>query len=63
MYTQADQIVSLFKRKEIALAVWYSSRTGVAIDKGLPLAVVYPGKGAVGILPACPIGRSDGSAR
>ena len=55
MYTQADQIVSLFERKEIALAVWYSSRTGVAIDKGLPLAVVYPKEGAVGILPAVAI--------
>jgi putative spermidine/putrescine transport system substrate-binding protein len=51
-YTQADQIVSLFERKEIAVAVWYPDRAGAAIDKGLPLAVVYPKEGAVGILPA-----------
>lgn len=52
LYTQADQIVSLFERKEIAVAVWYPDRAGSAIDKGLPLAVVYPKEGAVGILPA-----------
>lgn len=52
LYTQADQIVSLFERQEIAIAVWYPDRAGVAIDKGLPLAVVYPKEGAVGILPA-----------
>lgn len=52
LYTQADQIVSLFERKEIAAAVWYPDRAGSAIDKGLPLAVVYPKEGAVGILPA-----------
>lgn len=52
LYTQADQIVSLFERQEIALAVWYPDRAGVAIDKGLPLAIVYPKEGAVGILPA-----------
>lgn len=52
LYTQADQIVSLFERQEIAIAVWYPDRAGSAIDKGLPLAVVYPKEGAVGILPA-----------
>jgi putative spermidine/putrescine transport system substrate-binding protein len=52
LYTQADQIVSMFERKEIAVAVWYPDRAGSAIDKGLPLAVVYPKEGAVGILPA-----------
>lgn len=52
LYTQADQIVSLFERGEIAVAVWYPDRAGSAIDKGLPLAVAYPKEGAVGILPA-----------
>ncbi|NDZ17622.1 ABC transporter substrate-binding protein [Variovorax sp. WS11] len=52
LYTQADQIVSLFERQEIAAAVWYPDRAGSAIDKGLPLAIVYPQEGAVGILPA-----------
>jgi putative spermidine/putrescine transport system substrate-binding protein len=52
LYTQADQIVSLFERQEIAIAAWYPDRAGSAIDKGLPLAVVYPKEGAVGILPA-----------
>ncbi|MBB3641579.1 ABC transporter substrate-binding protein [Variovorax atrisoli] len=52
LYTQADQIVSLFERQEIAAAVWYPDRAGSAIDKGLPLAIVYPKEGAVGILPA-----------
>lgn len=52
MYTQADQIVSLFERKEIAIATWYPDRAGSAIDKGISMAVVYPKEGAVGILPA-----------
>jgi len=52
LYTQADQIVSLFERGEISIAVWYPDRAGSAIDKGLPLAVAYPKEGAVGILPA-----------
>lgn len=52
LYTQADQIVSLFERGEIVIAAWYPDRAGVAADKGLPLAVAYPKEGAVGILPA-----------
>lgn len=52
LYTQADQIVSLFERGEIVMATWYPDRAGSAIDKGLPLAVAYPKEGAVGILPA-----------
>ena len=52
LYTQADQIVSLFERGEIAIAAWYPDRAGSAIDKGLPLGVAYPKEGAVGILPA-----------
>jgi len=55
LYTQADQILSLFERQEIAAAVWYPDRAGSAIDKGLPLAVVYPKEGGVGILPALAI--------
>jgi len=57
LYTQADQIVSLFERQEIAAAVWYPDRAGSVIDKGLPLAVVYPKEGGVGILPALVIPR------
>ncbi|WP_338878480.1 ABC transporter substrate-binding protein [Achromobacter veterisilvae] len=59
LYTQADQIVSLFERKEIAVAVWYSDRAGSAIDSGLPLAVVYPEEGAVGILPSVAIPKGS----
>ncbi|MDB5998410.1 MAG: transporter substrate-binding protein [Rhizobacter sp.] len=61
LYTQADQIVSLFERQEIAMAVWYPDRAGSAIDKGLPLAVVYPKEGAVGILPALVIPKGSKS--
>jgi len=52
LYTQADQLVSLFERGEIAIAAWYPDRAGVAADKGLPVAVAYPKEGSVGILPA-----------
>ena len=52
LYTQADQLISLFERGEIAIAPWYPDRAGVAMDKGLSLAVAYPKEGAVGILPA-----------
>lgn len=52
LYTQADQLLSLFERNEIVIAPWYPDRAGVAIDKGLSLAVAYPKEGAVGILPA-----------
>jgi putative spermidine/putrescine transport system substrate-binding protein len=52
LYTQADQLISLFEREEIAIAPWYPDRAGVAMDKGLSLAVAYPKEGAVGILPA-----------
>lgn len=55
LYTQADQIIPMFERKEIALAVWYPDRAGAAIDAGMPLAVVYPEEGAVGILPTIAI--------
>lgn len=52
LYTQADQLLALFEREEIAIAPWYPDRAGVAIDKGMSLAVAYPKEGAVGILPA-----------
>ncbi|BCH29120.1 ABC transporter substrate-binding protein [Mesorhizobium sp. L-8-10] len=52
LYTQADQVVSLFERGEIDIAVWYPDRAGVATTKGLPLAAAYPKEGAVGIRPA-----------
>lgn len=52
LYTQADQLLALFERGEIVMAPWYPDRAGVAIDKGLSLAIAYPREGAVGILPA-----------
>ena len=55
LYTQADQVVSLFERGEIDIAVWYPDRAGVAASKGLPLAAAYPKEGAVGILPTISI--------
>src|SRR5258708_6210788 len=55
LYTQADQLISLFERGEIAIAPWYPDRAGVAMDKGLTLAVAYPKEGAVGILPTVSI--------
>jgi putative spermidine/putrescine transport system substrate-binding protein len=51
LYTQADQLVSLFQRGDIVIAPWYPDRTGAQIDKGLDLAVAYPREGAVGIKP------------
>jgi putative spermidine/putrescine transport system substrate-binding protein len=52
LYTQADQLLALFERGEVVIAPWYPDRAGVAMDKGLSLAVAYPKEGAVGILPA-----------
>lgn len=59
LYTQADQLVSMFERKEISIAAWYPDRAGSAIDAGLPLAVVYPKEGAVGILPTVVIPKGS----
>src|SRR5699024_8431300 len=39
LYTQADQIVPMFERQEIAVAAWYPDRAGSAIDAGLPLEI------------------------
>tara|TARA_R110002020_G_scaffold375654_1_gene586873 strand:+ start:10751 stop:11803 length:1053 start_codon:yes stop_codon:yes gene_type:complete len=50
-YTQADQLVALFARGEIAMAPWYPDRAGSAADQGLPIAIAYPEEGAVGIRP------------
>ena len=55
LYTQADQVVSLFERGEIDIAVWYPDRASVAAKGGLPLAVSYPSEGAVGIRPTISI--------
>ena len=51
LYTQANQVVSLFERGEISIAVWYPNNAAAAAAKGLSLAVAYPKEGAVGILP------------
>ena len=59
LYTQADQLLALFERGEIAIAPWYPDRAGVAIDKGLSLAVAYPKEGAVGILPVVMIPKGS----
>ena len=51
LYTQADQLIALFERGEIAMAPWYPDRAGSAADQGLPIAIAYPSEGAVGIRP------------
>jgi putative spermidine/putrescine transport system substrate-binding protein len=51
LYTQADQVVQLIERGDIAAAVWFSDRVGAAARSGVPVAVVFPREGAVGILP------------
>ncbi|MEY8827120.1 ABC transporter substrate-binding protein [Sedimentitalea sp. XS_ASV28] len=50
-YTQADQLLALFARGEVAMAPWYPDRAGSAADEGLPIAIAYPEEGAVGIRP------------
>jgi len=54
-YTQADQLVPLFERGDIAIAPWYPDRIGSAADSGVPVAVAYPKEGAVGIRPTIAI--------
>jgi spermidine/putrescine-binding protein len=51
LYTQADQVVQLIERGDIAAAVWFSDRVGAAARNGVPVAVVFPREGAIGILP------------
>jgi spermidine/putrescine-binding protein len=55
LYTQADQIVSLFERGDVVIAPWYPDRIGSAAAKGVPVAVAYPKEGGVGILPTVSI--------
>ncbi len=59
LYTQADQVVSLFERGEIDIAVWYPDRAGIAAKNGLPLAAAYPKEGAVGIRPTISIPKGS----
>ena len=59
LYTQADQLVQLFERGEIAMAPWYPDRIGSAADKGVPVAVAYPKEGAVGIQPTVAIPKGS----
>ena len=59
LYTQADQIVQLFERGEIAMAPWYPDRIGSAADKGVPVAVAYPKEGAVGIQPTVSVPKGS----
>lgn len=60
LYSQADQVVALFERGEIDIAVWYPDRAGVAANNGLPLAAAYPAEGAVGIRPTISIPKGTG---
>ncbi|MEZ5657832.1 MAG: ABC transporter substrate-binding protein [Burkholderiaceae bacterium] len=59
LYTQADQIVQLFERGEIAMAPWYPDRIGSAAAKGVPVAVAYPKEGAVGIQPTVSVPKGS----
>jgi len=62
LYTQADQLLALFQRGDIAMAPWYPDRAGSAIDKGYSLAVAYPKEGAVGIRPVLVIPKGAHNA-
>jgi putative spermidine/putrescine transport system substrate-binding protein len=59
MYTQPDQIIPLFERGDIALAVWYTDRTGAAAAKGVPVAAAYPSEGAIGIVPTVSVPKAS----
>lgn len=61
LYSQADQVVPLFERGEIAIAVWYPDRVGAAAQKGVPVATAFPKEGAIGILPTVgiPVGAKN----
>jgi putative spermidine/putrescine transport system substrate-binding protein len=59
MYTQPDQIIPLFERGDIALAVWYTDRTGAAAAKGVPVAAAYPKEGAIGIVPTVSVPKAS----
>jgi len=59
MYTQPDQIIPLLERGDIALAVWYTDRTGAAAAKGVPVAAAYPKEGAIGIVPTVSVPKAS----
>ena len=59
MYTQPDQLIPLFERGDIAIAVWYTDRTGAAAAKGVPVAAAYPKEGAIGIVPTVSIPKAS----
>ena len=59
MYTQPDQIIPLFERGDIALAVWYTDRTGAAALRGVPVAAAYPSEGAIGIVPTVSVPKAS----
>ena len=59
MYTQPDQIIPLFERGDIAVAVWYTDRTGAAATKGVPVAAAYPKEGAIGIVPTVSVPKAS----
>ena len=59
MYTQPDQIIPLFERGDISLAVWYTDRTGAAALKGVPVAAAYPSEGAIGIVPTVSVPKGS----
>ena len=59
MYTQPDQLIPLFERGDILVAVWYTDRTGAAAAKGVPVAAVYPKEGAIGIVPTVSIPKAS----
>ncbi|MER5172965.1 ABC transporter substrate-binding protein [Thioclava sp. GXIMD2076] len=48
-YTQADQLIGMFERGEIAMAPWYSDRTASAAASGVPVKIAYPEEGGIGI--------------
>ena len=59
MYTQPDQLIPLFERGDIAVAVWYTDRTGAAAAKGVPVAAAYPKEGAIGIVPTVSVPKAS----
>jgi spermidine/putrescine-binding protein len=59
MYTQPDQLIPLFERGDIAIAVWYTDRTGAAAAKGVPVAAAYPKEGAIGIVPTVSVPKAS----
>lgn len=48
-YTQADQLIGMFERGEIAIAPWYTDRATAAAASGVPVKIAYPKEGGIGI--------------